>query len=191
MKRPLVLATILAALAARAQADPADPGAAQSAGERTCTTVTTVVKRGEVVLSSTSTTRCEGDPKPGGGPRAGDILKAPAAALGAVPDQLLKSLGESGGDRANPKNVRGDWRWVEPGSNGVCRIFLTSQATDAGLRVRTDGCHGPLKQAANWRFDEDAVVLYRTDGGIVVRLHGRRDALQGDAEDGSAISMDR
>ncbi len=181
MGRGFIVAAALALLAAQASAQPAP--APEARPDRLCTTTTTVVKRGDVVISTASSTRCEGEPGAGGGLNAGAVL--------AAPEGLFKSLSSGGGVTASPKNVRGDWRTIEPGSPRVCHLFLTSQATEAGLRVRTTDCRGPLARAANWRFENDAAVLYAADGGVVAKLRGEREALRGQTNDGSQVSLQR
>ncbi len=188
MGRHFIVAVALALLAAHANAQPAAPPGAKP--DRLCTTTTTVVKRGDVVISTTSSTRCEGEPGTGGGFNTGGMLAAPAAVF-AAPEGLFKSLSSGGGVMATPKNVRGDWHTLEPGSSRVCHLFLTSQPTEAGLRVRTTDCHGPLARSANWRFENDAAVLYAPDGGVVARLRGEREVLQGQTEDGSPVTLQR
>ena len=188
MGRRLIVAVTVALLAAQAHAQPAS--SPQAKPDRLCTTTTTVVKRGDVVISTTSSTKCEGEPGSGGGLSAGGMLAAPAAVF-AAPEGLLKSLSSGGGVMATPKNVRGDWHTLEPGSLRVCHLFLTSQPTDAGLRVRATDCHGPLARAANWRFEDDAAVLYAPDGGVVAKLRGEREALQGQTDDGAQVTLQR
>ena len=185
-----VIAVALALVAVRAEAQPASPAPPEAAAERTCTTTTTVVKRGDVMLSSTSSTRCEDEPGSGDGRNASGLRKAPAAVL-AGPGEILKSLSLGGGVQISPKNVRGDWHTLEPGSQRVCHLFLTSQPTDAGLRVRIQDCRGPLGAVKNWRFENDSVALYAPGEKLVVRLRGERDALEGQAEDGRVMMLQR
>ena len=185
-----VVAVALALVAGGTEAQPTPATPPVAAADRTCTTTTTVVKRGEVVLSSTSSTKCVDEPGSGGGLNASGLLKAPAAVL-AGPGEILKSLSLGGGVQISPKNVRGDWHTLEPGSQRVCHLFLTSQPIDAGLRVRTQDCRGALAPVKNWRFENDSVALYAPGEKLVVRLRGERDTLEGQAEDGRVMMLQR
>ena len=179
-----VAVAALALIAVRAEAQPVAAPSPQAPSDRTCTTTTTVVKRGDVVLSTTSATKCEDEPGTGGGGLN------PGAVL-AGPGELLKSLTLGGGVKLTPKNARGDWHALEPGSIRVCHIFLTSQPTKTGLRVRTSDCRGPLAGVANWRFEDDAAALLGMDGSLVVKMRGDRDALQGEIQAGPVVILQR
>ncbi len=163
----------ISALTLAASGVHAQPATPPTAIDRVCTTTTTVVKRGEQVLSTTSNTHCEDE-----GAKPGGHISLPAAT------GLLEALNK--GPEMTPRSVRGDWRAVEPETGGVCHLFLTSTSGEGGLRARPTGCHGRLARVTAWRFDTDTVGLYAEDGGLVFRVSGDRDKLDGDG-----VSLDR
>ncbi len=175
----LVAVSVMAAVPALA----ADAPPPDAAGPPVCTTVTTVVKRGEVVLSTNSTTRCEDRAHPGSGLNAGSLLAAPASVLG--------TLGSGNGDLLTARNTAGDWRAVDRHSGDVCHIVLSVQTTAAGFLARGSGCHGPLGDAKAWTYREGAAELLRADGGLIVRLGGARDLLSGSTPDGDVLTLQR
>ena len=170
---PAALAAVLLAFAAGQAA--AQPAPQPTASEPpVCTTTTTVVRRGEVVLSTETRTRCD-DGKDG---------------LALDPSGLLGSL--LGGSAAlEMKDVRGDWRMVEAGSGRVCRFTLMSATSPLGRRVRAVDCRGPLVRAAGWKLEDDSVGLYQADGALLARLKGDKARLTGLARPGEAIELQR
>ncbi len=181
----LIAVSLLAAasaLAADAPPAPAEPPI--------CTTVTTVVKRGEVVLSTNATTRCEDPAHPGSGLNAGSLLAAPAAVFNA-PAGLLGSLGSGNGDMLTVRNTAGDWRAVDRRSGDVCHLMLSVQTTGAGFRARGASCRGPLGEARAWTYRDGAAELLRADGGLIARLDGTRDLLSGSTPDGDVLTLQR
>ncbi len=176
--------------AAPALAADAPPAAPATAEPPICTTVTTVVKRGEVVLSTGSTTRCEDAAHAGGGLTAGALLSAPAAVLSA-PASVLGSLGSGNGDLLTARNTAGDWRAVDRKSGDVCHLVLSVQTAAAGYVARPSGCRGPFASAHAWTYRDGAAELLRTDGAAIVRLTGTRDLLTGRTEDGDVLTLQR
>jgi hypothetical protein len=172
--RVLVLSCSLALLAAPALAQPQAPAA--PAEPPVCTTTTTVVKRGEVVLSTKTETRCEGEP-----------------GAGLHPEAVLGSLGSifSSSPSLEAKEARGDWRVVEAGNRRICHVMLMSQAGALGRRVRTSDCIGPAGRAAAWKLEDNSVGLYGEDGALVVRLTGDRNRLAGATAGGEEVTLQR
>ena len=182
----LIALSVLAAGSALA-ADAPPPAPAEPP---ICTTVTTVVKRGEVVLSTNSATRCEDPAHPGSGLNAASLLAAPAAVFNA-PASLLGSLGSGNGDLLTVRNTAGDWRAVDRHSGDVCHVVLSVQTTSAGFVARGSGCHGPLGEAKAWTYREGAAELLRADGRLIARLAGTRDLLSGSTPDGDVLTLQR
>jgi hypothetical protein len=169
-----------------ADAPAAGPPAAEPA---VCTTVTTVVKRGEVVLSTNSTTRCEEPGRPGGGislnpgavPEA--VLAAPKAVFGSL------SLGD--GDELKLKNTAGDWRVIYDRTGDICHLTLSARTTQAGFLAHGQGCKGALRGAGAWVFHDGATEILTADGKLIVRLAGTRDQVSGATADGDQITLQR
>ena len=186
--RGLVLTFGLALLAAPALAQaPAPAGAAPAAAEPpVCTTVTTVVKKGDVVLSTKSETKCERTPGERGSGEGG-----------VHPGEILGSIGSPFGSlftstpTLQEKEARGDWRVVERGNLRVCHAVLMSETNAQGRRVRTSDCIGPLARAAAWKLEDNSVGIYGKDGALVVRLTGDRNRLAGQTADGQPVTLQR
>jgi hypothetical protein len=174
----------LAALALSAGAAQAQPAQAPTPAPEppTCTTTTVVVKRGDVVLSSSSTTHCD---EPGARP-ASDVsaaLKAPGA--------LLTSVLSSGPPTMTFRKARGDWRVVEPGAARVCHMFLATQPTSGGYAARASGCGPFLSAARSWTFADGVVSLHDASGAVITRLTGYQDRMQSDEVEGRRLVFDR
>ncbi len=186
--RLVTLLSLSAVWAAPALA--ADAPAPAAGQPPVCTTVTTVVKRGDVVLSTNSTTRCEDAAHPGGGFNAGSLLAAPGAVLSA-PASVLGSLGSGNGDQLTARNTAGDWRAVDRKSGDVCHMMLSVQTTSAGYVARPSACRGALAKAHAWTYRDGAAELLAADGGAIVRLTGTRDLLTGATDDGDVLTLQR
>ena len=172
--------------AAAAQA-PETPSAPAAAPVPTCTTTTTVVKRGDVVLSTTSSTKCEDEGASGGaGAAARAVFGAPASGLAT-----LGKVMALGGVRATASNVRGDWHVLDPSADRVCHLFLTSQPAAAGFRVRRTACAGEFERAEAWTFDDGGVQIHAKGGDPVFRVTGSREHLEGAANDGKLVVLER
>ncbi len=177
---------LLAAPAFAADAPPASP-----AEPPICTTVTTVVKRGDVVLSTNSTTKCEDPAHPGGGGGGpGGVLQAPAAVL-AAPAKLFEGLGEGRGDLLTERNTIGDWQVVHGRNGDICHVVLSGQTTAAGYAARNVGCRGELAATRAWIYRDGAAELLKADGHPIARLTGSRDQLKGATEGGEALTFHR
>ena len=157
-----------------------------------CTTTTTVVKQGDVVLSTNTSTKCEDADHPGGGGglNAGSMLQAPTAVLTA-PAKMFDALGSGHGDLLQQKNTAGDWRVVNSRTGDVCHLTLSVRTTSAGYATRAEGCRDELAHIGAWAFRDGAAELLGRDGGLIVRLTGTRDLLQGQTADGAAITLQR
>lgn len=188
--RLVLLLALSAGWAAPALAADAPSSGAAATEPPVCTTVTTVVKRGEVVLSTNSTTRCEDPAHPGAGFNAGSLLAAPGAVLSA-PASVLSSLGSGNGDLLTARNTAGDWRAVDRRSGEVCHMMLSVQTTSAGYVARPSACRGPLAKAHAWTYRDGAAELLGSDGGVVARLTGTRDLLTGSTDDGDVLTLQR
>src|SRR4051812_19799082 len=139
MRLALVLAVSL--LAAPALAQPA-----AAADEPICTTVTTVVKKGEVVLSTNTTTRCERQKGAAGLPGAAEAAAEPFREAEGVLGGLF------GPAELKPRQVRGDWKVVQ-GAH-VCHLILMSEITPQGRKVRAVGCAAPVSGATAWKLED-------------------------------------
>ena len=158
---------LLFASAVSASAQSAQPASGEPP---VCTTVTNVVKRGEVVLSTSSRTTCEG--------AKGEGLKAPQAMLAAPAEALASVFGGSG--ELKPRQVRGEWRSISPGADRVCHVVLMQETTGLGRKVRTTNCpRPPLSRAEAWKLEDNAVDLYGKGGALLVRLTGDPARLSG------------
>ena len=186
----------MAVLAGGAQARilPLGAKAAKAADERVCTTTTTVVRRGDVVLSTSSATHCEnesgeagptspagpasspGAPGPDLGPRGSGVA---TWLLGAPPSGL------------KPRDVLGVWTAIERGKTNACTVRMTREVSAGGFRVVAGGCHGVLGGAAAWRFDQTEAGLYGADGVLLARLTGDREQLTGALADGGLLNFTR
>ena len=171
-------------------ADAPPTASAAPAEPPVCTTVTTVVKRGDVVLSTNSTTRCEDRAHPGGGLNPGALLAAPAAVFSA-PVSVLAAVGAGNGDLLTARNTAGDWRAVDRHTSDVCHMVLSVQTAAAGYVARPSGCRGPLAKAHAWTYRDGAAELLTSDGGAIVRLTGTRDLLTGSTDDGDVLTLQR
>jgi len=189
MKAAMLAATaVLAAAAMGARADAETPPAATAPGAtpvQICTTTTTVVRRGDVVVSDTSTTKCEAEGAQGGG-AAHAVFSAPGAAVRSV---FSSGILAGGGDLATASNVRGDWRVVDVQTEGVCHLALTSQAAAAGFQVRNSGCARPISRVRAWTFDNGEVLLHGDD--FELRLTGTRDHMAGVSSAGDRFELTR
>ncbi len=170
--RPLLVLALTWLAASTADAQPAAPAAASAP---ICTTTTTVVKRGDVVLSSNSSTRCDSDGGGEGGLHPGAVL---GSLLGAPRDLA-------------PREVRGEWRTVQAGARRVCHVTLLSETSGLGRGVRTLDCREPLARAAGWKLEDNQVVLVDRSGAQVIRLSGGRDRLEGRADGGPPVVLQR
>ncbi len=169
----------------------APPAASPAAEPPVCTTVTTVVKRGDVVLSTNSTTRCQDAAHPGGGGiNAGAVLGAPEAVLSA-PTALLGAVAFGNGDLLTARNTAGDWRVVNSRTGAVCHLTFSVRTNQAGFVARGAGCRGELAQAGAWTYRDGGAEVLKSDGKLIVRLTGRRDLLQGSTEGGDALTLQR
>ena len=190
MRLGLLLALSAVWAAPALAADAPASAAARAAEPPVCTTVTTVVKRGEVVLSTNTTTRCEDPAHPGGGLNAGALLAAPAAVFSA-PVSVLGAIGSGNGDLLTAKNTAGDWRAVDRRTGEVCHLALSVQTTGAGYVARPSGCRGPLAKVHAWTYRDGAAELLTADGGAIVRLTGTRDLLTGATGDADVLTLQR
>ena len=185
---------VLAASALAAPAFAADaPVAEAPAGPPVCTTVTTVVKRGEVVLSTNSTTKCEEPSRPGGGINLhpGAVLAAPEAVL-AAPAAVFGSMSLGGdGDALKLKNTAGDWRVIYDRSGDICHLTLSARTNQSGFLAHGQGCKGELGHAGAWVFHEGATEILTADGKLIVRLTGTRNEVAGQTADGDAVTLQR
>ncbi len=169
------------------------PGADHPAAEPpVCTTVITVVKRGEVVLSTGSTTRCEDAAHPGGGINLhpGAMLAAPEAVL-AAPAALFGSIPAGHGDALRLKNTAGDWRVIYDRTGDICHLALSARTNQTGFLARAQGCKGAMHDAGAWVFNEGATEILTADGKLIVRLTGTRDQISGATVDGAAVTLQR
>jgi len=182
--------TALAATPAFAADSPTSPEAA--AEPPVCTTVTTVVKRGDVVLSTNSTTRCEEPARPGSGAKLhpGGVLAAPQAVLSA-PASLFGSISLGSGEELRLRNAAGDWRVIYLRSGDICHLTLSGRTTSAGFLARGQGCKGELAQARAWVFHDGGAEVLAGDGAVIVRLTGNRDQLTGSTPDGERLTLQR
>ena len=174
----LVLAALQGASALAADAPPPTPAAAEPP---ICTTTTVVERRGDVVLSTRTSTKCE-DPNAPPGLNPAAVLAAPAAMLGA--------LAGSGGDGLTPKNTAGDWRVVDGRTGDVCHLVLSVRTTAAGFVARGATCPRPLREAEAWIYRDGAAEVMAPGGRLIVRLTGTRDQLSG-AADGDVLTLQR
>jgi hypothetical protein len=187
--RLVLLSVLLAGAAAPAFA--ADPPAPAAAPEPPiCTTVTTVVKRGDVVLSTNSTTKCEDPAHPGGGINPGAMLQAPAAVFTA-PAQVLDAIGAGNGDQLTAHNAARDRRVVNSRTGDVCHLTLSVRTSAAGFVAREAGCRDEIARASAWTYREGAAEVLGSDGGVIVRLTGTRDLLKGATGGGDALTLQR
>ncbi len=184
-----LLALLVFATAPAFAADAPSVGA-PAAEPPVCTTVTTVVKRGEVVLSTNSTTRCEDAAHPGGGIHPGAMLAAPEAVLSA-PTAMLGAMAFGNGDLLTARNTAGDWRVVNGRTGDVCHLTFSVRTNQAGFVARSSGCRGELGEAGAWTYRDGAAEVLRPDGRLIVRLTGRRDLIQGATERGDALTLQR
>jgi hypothetical protein len=177
------------------KADAAPKGTA-AADLPICTTTTVVVKRGDVVLSTTSSTRCEAAKgQPPATAEAAPAGQAAAAAPQPAPAPRetfarapIFSLGTAG---LKPREVLGDWWVVEPGQHFACRVALSKEVSADGFRVLTYGCRGGLKAVVAWKFEETQVGLYGADGAAVAKLAGDKDHLSGPTDGGDVLRLTR
>jgi hypothetical protein len=188
-----------AAGAAQAGVLPIGHKGAKGDDERVCVTTTTVVRRGDVVLSTTSNTRCEDDHSQAtAGPAASP--SAPAAAAGASPASPARPFGEPSvlasffGARPvelTPRDVLGVWTALERGREDGCQVRMTREAFSGGFRVLASGCRGPFHAATAWRFDGATANVYRADGTLLSKLTGDKAHLAGPLPDGGAVDLTR
>ena len=176
--------------AAPALAADAPPAGAPAAEPPVCTTVTTVVKRGDVVLSTNSTTRCEDAAHPGGGIHPGAMLAAPEAMLSA-PTAMLGIVAFGNGDLLTARNTPGDWQVVNSRTGDVCHVTFSVRTTQAGYVARSSGCRGEIAHAGAWTYREGGAEVLKPDGHLIVRLTGTRGQLQGATEGGDALTLRR
>ncbi len=173
MRMFLALAVALALPAAPAFAADAPPAPI-------CVTTTTVVRQGDVVLSTDTKTKCN---KPGEG--GGLDLNIDGGAVGGALGGLLSApkfdVGAAGGD----------WQTVQRGSSGVCKLRLLRKPGAAGRGVLTYGCTGALASAKTWTLENDAAVLRKADGAKILRLTGDRVRLEGRLGDGTEVVLKR
>jgi hypothetical protein len=188
--RLICLLGLTALAAAPAYAAEAPAQAAPAPAPPICTTTTTVVKQGDVVLSTNSTTKCEDAAHPAGGFNPGAVLQAPTAVLNA-PSKVFDALGSGHGDLLQQKNTAGDWRVVDSRTGDVCHLTLSVRTAAAGYAVRTEGCRDELAHVGAWTYRDGGAELLRSDGGLIVRLTGTRYLLKGSSADGAAITLQR
>ena len=188
MKAAMLAAmAMLAAAAVGARADAEAPLAATARGAapvQICTTTTTVVRRGDVVVSNTSATRYEAAR---GGSAAHAVFSAPGAAVKSV---LGFGILAGGGDGATASNIRGEWLVADVQTGGVCHLSLTSQAAAAGFQARSTGCAPPMSRVEAWTFDNGEVLLHG-GGDFVLRLAGTRDRMAGVTDTGGRFELMR
>ena len=176
--------------AAPAFAADAPAAGALAAEPPVCTTVTTVVKRGDVVLSTNSMTRCEDTARPGGGLHPGAMLAAPEAVFSA-PAAVFGSISLGHGDELSLRNTAGDWRVIDNRTGDICHLVLSARTTQAGFLARVDGCRGELAQAGAWTYRDGGTEVLRPDGRLIVRLTGTRDQITGATAGGDALTLQR
>jgi hypothetical protein len=178
--------------------------AGKDGDERVCTTVTTVVRRGSTVLSTTSSTRCDEDkgqaaaatraPEPAvaqaASPPRADPIVPPSGSLESS-RSLASSLFGLGTPGLKPRDVLGEWSALEPGAAFACRVRLTRETFSGGYRVFTSGCRGPIGAASAWRFEETVAGLYGPDGGPIAKLAGDKKRLAGKTPDGQLVELTR
>jgi hypothetical protein len=195
----LLVLTVAATLAAgAAQASPAGQKAEKTGGEPICTTTTTVVRQGDVVLSTTSQTHCEEAeaqaPSPQG-PQASASnrphSRSPAAQVfGGSENMVAKVFGaEDAG--LKPRDVLGIWSAVERGRQDACRVQMMRETSANGFRVETIGCRGALAHVTAWKFEETQAALYDSAGAAVTRLSGDKEHLSGVLADGRPLNLIR
>ncbi len=187
MRRIVLAAACLAVLGLGARPALAQAQPAPTDEPPICTTTTVVVKKGEVVLSTTSNTKCE-DQDRGMSRGIGDVH--PGQVLTA-PVQILKAIPLGGAPKLGPTHVRGYWRAPRPGARRICHVALMSEAAGGGYAAKPTNCTGALSALASWRFEVDSVALYDASGRMIVRLTGDRDHLTGETADGELVDMQR
>jgi hypothetical protein len=164
--------------------------------EPVCTTVTTVVRRGDVVLSTTSSTHCEEERGQAPGPTGAAAPGRPASGSGAVqtfggsPSMIAKMFGAQD-PGLKPRDVLGIWSAIERGQQDACRVQMMREPSANGFRVLTIGCKGALAHATAWKFDETQAALYDARGGLVAKVGGDRQHLSGLLVDGHAVNLIR
>jgi hypothetical protein len=191
--RLVLLSVLLAGAAGPAlAADAPSPAPAAAPEPPICTTVTTVVKRGDVVLSTNSTTKCEAAEHPGGGIsiHPGEVLAAPAKVFTA-PAVAVDAIFQGHGDLLTQKNSAGDWRVVNSRTGDVCRLILSVRTTNAGFAARVEGCRGELAHAGAWTYRDGGTEVLGHDGKMIVRLTGTRDLVKGSTVEGDALTLQR
>jgi len=190
--RLILLMSLGAAWAAPALAADAPADGQAAAEPPVCTTVTTVVRRGDVVLSSNATTRCEEPTRPGGGVslHPGAVLAAPEAVLSA-PKAVFGSLSLGDGDELKLRNTAGDWRVIYDRTGDICHVTLSARTTSQGFLAREEGCRGELARAGTWIFRDGGTEILAGDGTLIVRLTGTRDQVTGSTTDGQLVTLQR
>ncbi len=186
------LVLVLSAGAVRAQdAAPAAPSPA-AVEPPTCTITTVVVKKGDVVLSSNSTTKCV---KPGEKPAEGGAGGGLFGGVAAVPGAVLKPLLNGPSLLASPpdmemRHMTGVWQTVR-GPRKSCQVVLLTQTTPLGRGVRAGSCTGVLGRAKGWKVEDKDVVMVDQAGAVLARLQGDRDRISGVADDGELLVLQR
>ncbi len=199
--RMLGLAGLLLVSAGQASAQEATPAPLPS--DRICTVTTTVVRRGDAILSSNTTTRCEAGPTPSkaaepGGESAGAGASPggggfhppnPVAILGGVhPGDAVKSI--TSNRKLKPRDLWGNWT-VEKGSRRVCRVSLWAKGVGEVRPFQTTGCEGLVTQATLWMMADDGVTLRDPKGVVIVELNGSADRLTGKTAAGESVALTR
>ncbi len=221
MRTITTAALMMAALAATpASAQAPSAGAAAPGPAKLCTTATTVVRRGDVVVGDNTSTRCDDEAatsptdvcttsitivRRGGvvvsstgatkcedesAPGGGTAKAVFGAPAGAL-SAISKGLLAGGGDRATASNVRGEWKVMDSRADRVCHLFLTSQPDPAGFRVRRTDCKGMIARVQAWTFEGEGVALHETGGGVIITLAGSRAQLQGRTAAGKPVLIQR
>lgn len=195
MRLQLFIAALL--LGAGAGAAQAADKPAKSDDQRICVTTTTVVKRGDVVLSTSSNTRCEDDrgrpqAEAQSPPVASEGAAAPSpAARGLVGPSNLASFFGARPVGLTPRDVLGVWTALERGKENACRVQMTREAFSGGFRVLTSGCRGALAVAKAWKFDGSTAQVYAADGTLLASMTGDKEHLAGALPDGGVVDMSR
>ena len=201
--RILGLAALLVVSAAPAFAQEAS-AAAPLPSDRICTVTTTVVRRGDVILSSRTNTECEAGPsQPRGSEKSGDVSQGgggetrSGGGFHPNPGAILEGLHPSNAVKAivtdrelKARELWGDWT-VEKGSRQVCRVTLWAKGAGEVRPFQTTGCAGPITQATIWMMGDNGITLRDPKGAVIVELTGRADYLTGVTAAGDAIRLTR
>lgn len=187
--RGLIATTLILFAASAARAEDAAPAAV--AEPPTCTITTVVVKKGDVVLSSNTSTRCLKPGEKPGDSFGGGVIGGVASVPGAVLKPFLNgpSLLASPPDM-EMTHMTGVWQTAR-GPRKSCQVILMREITALGRGVRAPSCTGVLGQAKGWKVEDKDVVLLGQDGAELARLQGDRARISGAAVDGEQLVLQR